>query len=165
MFFLSANIHNHFNEPPEGTALRRVVGTAAIGGFLHAPIIHWWFGLLEKTFPGAHPARVLTKVFLDQTIGLAMTQTTVLFCRNSLDGLPPDAALHKMIQVLPSAFTTAWKILPWIYLVNFSVVPLHQRPLVGAVCVLGWTTYLLYMNSMHEDEMITSSNSEDDTIE
>ena len=28
-----------------------------------------------------------------------MTQTTVLFCRNSLDGLPPDAALHKMIQV------------------------------------------------------------------
>ena len=67
-------------------------------------------------------------------------------------------------QVLPSAFTTAWKFLPWIYLVNFSVVPLHQRPLVGAVCVLGWTTYLLYINSMHNDEMmITTSDCEDDT--
>ena len=79
MFFLSANIHNSFNEPPEGTALRRVVGTAAIGGFLHAPIIHWWFGLLEKTFPGAHPARVVTKVFLDQTIGLVRALATPMF--------------------------------------------------------------------------------------
>ena len=70
MFFLSANIHHYFDEPPEGTAVRRVVGTAAMGSFIHAPLMHWWFGVVEGLFPGMHPLRVVAKVALDQTIGL-----------------------------------------------------------------------------------------------
>ena len=39
-FFLSANIHHYVDEPPEGTALRRVVGTAAMGSFMYTPVGH-----------------------------------------------------------------------------------------------------------------------------
>ena len=70
IFFLSANIHHYIDEPPEGTALRRVVGTAAIGSFMAAPVAHLWFGFIERMFPGMHPVRVVAKVVLDQTIGM-----------------------------------------------------------------------------------------------
>ena len=97
IFFLSANIHHYIDEPPEGTALRRVVGTAAMGTFMHAPVGHWWFGFIERMFPGMHPVRVVAKVFLDQTIGM------VRACAPPLRDLFPEIFVRHILL-----FILAW---------------------------------------------------------
>ena len=146
VYCASANIHQHYAPPPEGTAVQRIVGTAALGSFFHAPFTHWWFGVIERAWPGAAPVRVLTKVAVDMTIGLALSQPIFLFGRNTIEGLPPRDAAARAVEVFPTSMCAAWTILPWVYLVNFSIVPLHQRPLVGSLCGLVWTTWLLFIN-------------------
>ena len=53
----------------------------------------WWFGFIERMFPGMHPVRVVVKVVLDQTIGM------VCACAPSLPDLFPEIFVRHMTAV------------------------------------------------------------------
>lgn len=103
-----------------------------------------WFRLLARTFPEGTPLKI-TKT-LTVHLGLAAPTTNILFFgyREALRGQAswPERFATRMRREFPA--TTAYSLLFWTpaQAINFTLVPLHMRPLYLNSAMVVWTTYL-----------------------
>jgi hypothetical protein len=115
---------------------------AALGALLHAPVFHWWFGVLERAWPGARTAYVARKLALDMTLGVVCYNPVFLFCRGLVERCGVVEAMTRAKERTPESVLKSWTFLPWAQLVSFSIVPLHLRPPFAACQGFIMTTWL-----------------------
>ena len=137
--------------------------------FLSCPPNVLWQEYLEERYPGyttdvngqekLHKMNTATKFILDQTLGAAVN--TFLFiavmsafkgkdgnailrdCQNVCLTIPPNkrSADNNAQNFWPLA-TSGLKLWPMVSLLNFTIVPVNRRVIVGSLVGLFWGIYL-----------------------
>jgi protein Mpv17 len=111
-----------------------------------------WQEYIEEKFPGygiaADGARSLNvantakKFVLDQTIGALVNTAAFIAAFAAFKG-KDGAAIQRDVQreTLP-LMINGWKLWPLVSILNFTLVPVQRRILVGSVVGLFWGIYL-----------------------
>lgn len=73
-----------------------------------------------------------------------------------MEGRGRDEVVERTKLSAVKAWTDGLTIWPLVSMVNFWMVPLEFRALVGGVVSLGWNTWLSYLNSKGTIEVIDS---------
>ncbi|KAK9817788.1 hypothetical protein WJX72_002169 [[Myrmecia] bisecta] len=131
-----------------GYDLARTARMAAYGGLIAGPMGSTWFNALEKNvFPRAptSPLAIASKIGIDQAF-MAPLGTALFFAITSLMDARPTAIVPAMREKLVPTVTASWKLWPLAHLVNFALIPPHQRILYTNVVSVGWTYVLSQMS-------------------
>lgn len=139
--------------------LQRFAIYGVIGAVWIAPVIHYWFDLLERltkspkgpptTFAGTM-VKAAKMVTLDQSIGAPLVNAGFMFLFTFATALCAGtpgvkAARDALTMVRSSIWATllvCWKIWPLANLLNFAFVPVNLRVLFLNFVGLGWNIYL-----------------------
>jgi protein Mpv17 len=125
----------------------RTLRMGLTGAILAIPV-NAWYTRMSYQFAG-YPRAVAVglRVGLGQ-VAFAPVFLAVFF---GVQGLLEGRALAEVAARIGAAGPRAWwdglKIWPLVSTVNFYVVPLEYRALVGGLASLGWNTWLSYLNS------------------
>ncbi|CAN0391400.1 unnamed protein product, partial [Laminaria digitata] len=139
--------------------LQRFAIYGVIGALWIAPVVHYWFDLLEsvmkspkgppKTFAGKM-GKALKMVSLDQTIGAPVVNAGFMFlftfatavCTGTQGVQASRKSLDMVRGSIWSTLLVCWKIWPVANLINFAFVPANLRVLFMNFVGLGWNIYL-----------------------
>ncbi|MCJ1364535.1 hypothetical protein MMC16_003646 [Acarospora aff. strigata] len=131
---------------------------------LNCPPNFLWQEYLEQRFPGNTASTAISeksqgaavkkklnvgntvkKLILDQTVGAAVN--TVLFTAviGALKGLSGEDIADVIKQDFGPVMRAGLKLWPLVSLLNFTVVPVEKRILVGSMVGVGWGVYLSLM--------------------
>eukprot|EP00752_Nemacystus_decipiens_P014597 g12999.t1 len=131
-----------------------------LGAVWIAPVVHYWFDLLEQQFKDkkGSPApsfamkmfKALKMVTVDQTIGAPLVNAGIIFLVPFLNavtaGAGPFGAVKKAGELLKEGILptmlVCWKIWPIANMINFAFVPAKLRVLFMNFVGLGWNIYL-----------------------
>ncbi|KAK1709124.1 Mpv17/PMP22 family protein [Colletotrichum acutatum] len=138
--------------------VRRVLEFATFG-FIQGHINYWWQHFLEDQFPNsASSARgrgrkapapknyfnVARKVLVDQTVGLFMMNSAFLLITSALRfGFSP-IVYQIWSERIFDLIKAAWKFWPLVAMLNFALVPVGYRALVGMCVGFIWNMFLTF---------------------
>ncbi|KAF7717697.1 Uncharacterized protein PECH_002922 [Penicillium ucsense] len=88
----------------------------------------------------------ITKVVIDQTIGGTWNTVLFLFTMGLLRGQHYDDVLGQIREEFWPIMTAGFKLWPFVSILNFTVVPVEQRLLVGSLFGVVWAVYLSLMS-------------------
>ncbi|KAH7354230.1 hypothetical protein B0T11DRAFT_357557 [Plectosphaerella cucumerina] len=138
----------------------------AIFGLIQAQLNTHWQRFLEDLFPTRSPQlnktvdkksnlppsssstssiswpNVIGKLLLDQTVGLFIMNTVFLVCVNAVRLQSVTLIYEAVLDRIFGVIRAAWKLWPWVSLVNFLCVPVEKRVLVASCVGFGWNMYL-----------------------
>lgn len=123
----------------------RVARYGVFGALVAGPLGHFWFGALDAVFPlGARG--VLGKVACDQMLFSPFILAAFFGGMAIMEGRGMRKS-HQEVKdkVVPTLFT-AWKVWPFLNLVNFGVVPPALRILFVNGASVIWIGFLSVMN-------------------
>ncbi|KAI9786329.1 MAG: hypothetical protein M1816_008071 [Peltula sp. TS41687] len=142
---------------------------------LNCPPNILWQEFLEQRFPGVHkqdatpaattttakekPAQrqqpqktgrlnvrnTLIKLLLDQTLGAALNTVAFIAIMAGLRGASSKAVADAVGKDFWPMMKAGWRVWPVVALVNFTVIPVHRRIVVGSLVGVGWGVYLSLM--------------------
>ncbi|ETN40608.1 uncharacterized protein HMPREF1541_04885 [Cyphellophora europaea CBS 101466] len=111
-----------------------------------------WQQYLEETFPGyvtgldgsqsLHKINTAKKFALDQTIGAVVNTVAFVAFFAALSGKDSNAIQRTVRRETLPLMMAGWKLWPAVSFLNFTVVPMHRRILVGSIVGLFWGIYL-----------------------
>jgi protein Mpv17 len=84
----------------------------------------------------------IIKFLLDQSIGSSLNTVGFLAYFASLQQASYDHVLDVTIRDFWPVTKAGWKLWPLVSLLNFTVVPLHQRVIVVTVAGMFWSIYM-----------------------
>ena len=116
------------------------------GLLFYGPYQHWWYGLLDRSFPGRSTQAFASKVTLNQ-VALAPVVLAAVFAWNLV---PLDRGSEWPAKVKKDLFPTmvnGWKFWVPAASVNFWAVPLEGQVAYMSACGLLWTAYLSYSSN------------------
>jgi len=125
---------------------RRNISITSWFTIVGTPILHKWFGILERFFPGNGKLNPLKMMLVDQGIFALFFNSQLLWGVEFLEKLKPKEALEKVKTSLPSIIVANWKLWPVAQLINFSFVPVQFRVLWTNVIAFAWTIILSQMS-------------------
>lgn len=132
--------------PPFALDLPRAARMGLFGLLFYGPYQHWWYGLLDKSFPGRSTQAFASKVTLNQ-VALAPVVLAAVFAWN----LVPLGRGHewpsKVKKDLFPTMVNGWKFWVPAASVNFWAVPLEGQVAYMSACGLLWTAYLSYSSN------------------
>jgi len=118
--------------------LRFAAITAAI-----APGIVSWYRILER-IKGTSTLVPLKRVIVDQIIAAPLINAVFIYSLHLTQSFSPEKALTKFKNEYVEIMINAYKLWPWVQLVNFYFVPLHYRLIFVQCFALIWNTYLSF---------------------
>ncbi|OBR08128.1 Mpv17/PMP22 family protein [Colletotrichum higginsianum IMI 349063] len=167
---IAAQVAARWHDPiPPPLDWQRVV-EFAVFGLVQAQINTHWQRLLEDLFPTRRPQlneldersfsdrplppsprvsgiswpNVIGKLLLDQTVGLFIMNAVFLVCTNAVR-LQSAALVYEAVSSrISDVIRAAWKLWPWVSLLNFLYVPVEKRVLVASCVGFGWNMYLAF---------------------
>ncbi|KAL9614561.1 MAG: hypothetical protein Q9167_000930 [Letrouitia subvulpina] len=89
-----------------------------------------------------HVKNTLVKVGLDQTIGALVNTIAYLGGLQLLRGVPPSLCWQAVKEQTWPLMIAGYKVWPLVSLLNFTVVPVEKRVVVGSLVGLGWGVFL-----------------------
>ncbi|MCJ1463354.1 hypothetical protein MMC07_001961 [Pseudocyphellaria aurata] len=130
--------------------------------FLSTPPNYLWQEYLERVFPGyttekldlddggkginvgkrLHKRNTMKKVVLDQTLGAVVNVMAFLGGVRLLRGVSLEESLKVVKEQTWPLMMAGYKLWPAVSLINFTLVPVERRTLVGSLVGLGWGVYL-----------------------
>ncbi|KAI4215500.1 MAG: hypothetical protein LQ351_001969 [Letrouitia transgressa] len=84
----------------------------------------------------------LVKVGLDQTIGALVNTSAYVGAVQLLRGVPPGLCWQAVKEQTWPLMIAGYKVWPLVSLLNFTVVPVEKRVVVGSLVGLGWGVFL-----------------------
>ncbi|KAI4114356.1 MAG: hypothetical protein LQ338_008018 [Usnochroma carphineum] len=84
----------------------------------------------------------LMKVIIDQTLGAVANVALYLGGVQALQGIPLRECLKVVREQTWPLMIAGYKLWPLVSLLNFTIVPVDQRTVVGSLVGLGWGVYL-----------------------
>jgi protein Mpv17 len=131
---------------PFSLDLPRAARMGLFGLLFYGPYQHWWYGLLDKSFPGRSTAAFASKVTLNQ-VALAPVVLAAVFAWNLV---PLGRGREWPAKVKKDLFPTmvnGWKFWVPAASVNFWAIPLEGQVAYMSACGLLWTAYLSYSSN------------------
>ncbi|ETI23321.1 hypothetical protein G647_05121 [Cladophialophora carrionii CBS 160.54] len=117
-----------------------------------------WQEYLEYKFPGQTLApssstdtiyekrldipNTLRKLLFDQTLGAFVNTLAFVAAMAAFKGKPARAVQREVERDVLPLMINSWKVWPFVAIMNFTLVPVNRRVIVGAVVGLFWGIYL-----------------------
>lgn len=128
--------------------LPRTLRNAALGFFLHGPLLHYWILCMEgpiASLAGGNDqqAAVFLKIFLDQTFFSAFINLAYA----TIDGLLADKSVseawNRARAVLVPSVVASWRFWPFVHLLSYSpLIPVEYKLLWIDVMEIVWVAIL-----------------------
>lgn len=134
--------------PPETFTvdLARAARMGLFGLVFYGPYQHWWYGLLDRSFPGRSTPAFASKVALNQ-LALAPVVLAAVFAWNLVPLGRGSEWPAKVKKDLWPTMVNGWKFWVPAASVNFYAVPLEGQVAYMSACGLLWTAYLSYSSN------------------
>lgn len=114
-----------------------VVRMGAFGAIVHAPFGHFFYGFLERNFPGVNFSAVATKLAIDQILWAPVFGTLLFSFVGITAGSSPNLIFRSIKNNLLKFVLTSWSIWPIAHVLNFKyVTPKHRLLYINAVQIL-----------------------------
>ena len=120
--------------------------------FLTCPPNFLWQEYMEEKLPGyplqvdgtrsLNIANTARKFVLDQTLGAAINTAIFIAGFAAMKGKDTQAIQREVRRETFPLMKNGWKLWPAVSILNFTVVPVHRRILVGSAVGLFWGIYL-----------------------
>ena len=117
----------------------RTARMGVTGAVVSGPYAHLQYGVLERLAPGNAGAAVARKVLMSAAqapISISLMFASVLMLQGR-----PDLIREKCSDDLLDTWTAGAFYWPAVLSLNFRFVPVHRRPLVGALAGSLWNVY------------------------
>lgn len=132
------------------------LGTFFLCGLLYVgPFCHTWYDLLikfgrwtETKYGASRTKRVITELFVDQTLGVALFFPTFFYVHEFLGSLirlrkPSLLSAHKKcLEQVSKVFLMQYRVFPLANFINFAFVPEQLRVLYCNIISVFWNIYL-----------------------
>jgi len=125
--------------------------------FLSCPPNFLWQEYLEEQFPGnimesngqkkLHKTNTAKKFVLDQTLGAAVNTLLFIAVIGAFKGKDRKAIVRDCKRDFWPIVQSGLKLWPLVSLLNFTIVPVQRRVIVGSLVGLFWGVYLSLMVS------------------
>jgi protein Mpv17 len=123
---------------------------ASVGAFFAAPSLHVWHSILLPKlvkFCTRNVTKVLLSVFLNETALASYFISCLLFSFESLKTMSVQAGAQNVQNKFIPVFESSMKFWTGISLVNYSLVPIHLRPVFVSCWSMVWQTYVSYISN------------------
>ena len=131
---------------PFSLDLPRAARMGLFGLLFYGPYQFWWYGLLDRSFPGRSTQAFASKVTLNQ-VALAPVVLAAVFAWNLVPlGRGAEWPAKVRRDLLPT-MVNGWKFWVPAASVNFWAVPLEGQVAYMSACGLLWTAYLSYSSN------------------
>ncbi len=115
-----------------------------LGFALIAPVSHYWYATMMRTFPGSGIQQTVKRVVVDQLFFAPIFIPSFFMSLKTLEGVPPAPAFKELSEVFVDVYTT--NLFLWVPAMGFNfgfVAPKFQ--VLFSNCVgLVWNTYLSF---------------------
>ncbi|KAI5821212.1 hypothetical protein BZA77DRAFT_298945 [Pyronema omphalodes] len=125
----------------------RTFRMVATGALLAIPVNSWYTRISYCFTTLPHMAAVLLRVGLSQAIFTPFFLVGFFGFQGLMEGKSPQGIREKIETTGPRAWRDGLVVWPFVSTLNFAVVPLEYRALVGGVASLGWNTWLSFLNA------------------
>jgi hypothetical protein len=132
---------------PSGYDPLRTLRMVLTGAALAIPVNAWYTRISYCFTTLPHMAAVLVRVALSQAIFTPVFLVGFFTVQGVLEGKSSADIVDKVQNTGPRAWRDGLVLWPAVSTLNFAVVPLEYRALVGGVASLGWNTWLSYLNA------------------
>ena len=122
--------------------MARFIRMGAFGAVVHAPFGHFFYGFLERRFPGVKVSALATKLAIDQIAWTPVFGALLFSFVGVTAGRSPSAIFRTIKNNLLKVVLTSWIIWPVAHTVNFKyITPKHRLLYVNSVQVV-FNTFL-----------------------
>jgi len=145
----------------------RALRQGAVGAFFAAPSLHVWHSnLLPKVvkYCRGNVSRVAVSVLLNETLFATYFISFLLFSFEALKKRSVDEGVQNVQDKFVPAFGASVKFWPWISLINYSVVPIHLRPVFVSCWSVVWQSYLSYLSNNVVQSLPDDLNEEQENL-
>mmetsp|Transcript_48361 Transcript_48361/g.118398 ORF Transcript_48361/g.118398 Transcript_48361/m.118398 type:complete len:254 (+) Transcript_48361:258-1019(+) len=103
---------------------RRLFAVAVFGTVFLGPILHTWYGILDRMYPGSPSVRNVTAKVLSDQLGIAfLVNAGFMMVTGLLEGYEWQAVRSNLQQKYWGSMRLNWKVWPIGQLINFAVIP------------------------------------------
>merc|ERR1711957_9449 len=119
-----------------------------LGSVLVAPVVHVWYGMIMRRFPGTSLQAVFKRTATDQFFFAPMFLPTFMLNLMILEGRPLSEILEKLKNDMPETLLANWALwIPAMFL-NFRFIPIKWQVLFSNFVGFVWNIYLSW--KVHE---------------
>eukprot|EP00811_Abedinium_folium_P009450 NODE_18736_length_879_cov_3.712766.p1 GENE.NODE_18736_length_879_cov_3.712766~~NODE_18736_length_879_cov_3.712766.p1 ORF type:complete len:196 (+),score=51.41 NODE_18736_length_879_cov_3.712766:118-705(+) len=122
--------------------------------FLHTPFNHFYFNLVDhhRVFGPSRAWRIVfKKIAADQLIASPSLHFFFLPFMALCEGKPLAEAVQCGVTGLPSVMMCSWCVWPFIHLLTFGVIPLHQRVMWTNWWAMWWMAFLSVLSEQRRN--------------
>lgn len=137
-------------KPVEDYSVRRSLSQASVGAFFAAPSLHVWHSIILPKVARlctSNITRVLVSVCLNETVLATYFISCLLFSFEALKTMNVEAGVQNVEKKFTGALGSSMKFWTGISLVNYSLVPVHLRPVFVSCWSVIWQSYLSYVSN------------------
>lgn len=126
---------------------QRTARMVATGGILAIPTNTWYTRISYAFTTMPYAVGVAMRVALSQAVFTPLYLFGFFSVQGALQGKSLEEIEEKIRGTGPRAWRDGLVVWPAVSTLNFAVVPIEYRALVGGVVSLGWNTWLSYLNA------------------
>jgi len=123
------------------------------GALLAIPVNAWYTRISYRFLTLPKKLAIFLRVALSQAIFTPIFLVSFFGVQGALEAKSLDEIKEKIWTTGPRAWRDGLVLWPAVSTVNFALVPLEYRALLGGVASLGWNTWLSYLNSRTKAQM------------
>ncbi|OQS07415.1 putative protein-like [Thraustotheca clavata] len=134
--------HGLKNKSLNGLSTRRMAAFGLYGGVMTAPIMHLWYGFLEKYRVNGKSLSPTLKLLLDRLVLTPPFLTITMTCLSLLTGSTIKSTKELLRRNYVAALMMNWKVWTCTQYLSFNYIPPHLRVFWGNIVALWWNCYL-----------------------
>ncbi|KAF0683779.1 Aste57867_24163 [Aphanomyces stellatus] len=134
--------HTLKKKPIYTVSFRRMLAFGLYGGVVTGPIMHYWYGFLERMRSGGNKLTPTQKLLMDRLLLTPPFVALTILMLGVLNGASATAARANLRAVYWTTLLMNWKVWTFTQWLSFNYVPPHFRVLWGNAVAVWWNCYL-----------------------
>lgn len=120
----------------------RAARMSMFGMLIQAPGVHWWFGQLDRWFPGRSLGAVFSRIAMDQIFYFPFITSAALSFPTLLAGNAPSDVFKLVQEKLPQIWKHGWMFWVPVHYINFKILPVPYRVAYISSVQFFWGMFL-----------------------